>query len=339
MNAGHPNIAARGSEPSSKQLSNLQVGLQCLFVVCLGLVTACETGPVAETKQFEQATTAVNSAGQPLLDDMALAERTRGQNLAVSAARTRTSATTAEDVCRPPWRAESATTPKVGIIDGFCPGDARYYSKIGDPPDTRVFRTTLTFLMEFAHALSELADGTSAATATAQLQTLVDNAAGLAGGPGAQAAGVKAATEAFMAIAQPLVKQLAQAASVAQERQVIADAAPKIRALIGQMRTASGPMFATIIEQDMLRYGAPGVSSEENAQIATRVGNYRKILSDYVALLENLEDAWGQLATAAQSRTNAASLASLATHSAQIEAGAIAIRQSLAQLRLGQPQK
>jgi hypothetical protein len=338
MNAGQANVATHGSNPTSKLRFRWTV-LQCTLVALLGSLAACDPGPVAETKQFERATTAVNSAGQPLLDDMALAERARGKDLAIDDARNRRQGQAAEGVCSPPWKPAAPDTPRSGVIDGFCPATAWVFSASSDPPDTKVFRSALTFLTEFAHALSELADGTNAAAATAQLQTLVNNAAGLAGGVGANAEVVSTITKAFTSLLGPVVKQLAQAASVAQERQVIGQAAPNISKFIGQMRDASGPMFKTIVEQDMNRYGGPGVSSQENTQIAARIENYRKLMAAYVVLLDNLGDAWTQLASAAQSPTNGASLAALAQSSAQVEAGAIAIRQSLSELRLGQSQK
>jgi len=103
-----------------------------------------------------------------------------------------------------------------GFINGLCADDAPYYSKIGDPPQTEIFRKALALIGDLANALLALADGTSAAAATAQVQQVVQNISNFAGTLSA-ATGVGAAigpaVTGLASALSPLIKDAAGAAS------------------------------------------------------------------------------------------------------------------------------
>jgi hypothetical protein len=55
-----------------------------ILLAAMLLLAGCASAPVQQIKYFSQAFNTVNTLGQPLLDDLALAERTQGQQIAVS---------------------------------------------------------------------------------------------------------------------------------------------------------------------------------------------------------------------------------------------------------------
>lgn len=305
------------------------------LLALLGVLGGCETAPLQETKQFQQAFVAVDGVSEPVLDDAAIAERAQGQEIANASAKRITAnkpplASHAD--CTPGWKAIDRTT---GFVTGFCLPDAGFYAKIGDPPQTRAFRKALALIGQFAGALTALADGTSAAAATAQVQQLAQNAGALAGTVSA-ATGVGAAIgPAVTGLAKalsPLIGQLAGAASAEQERQVILDARAKVGDLIVALRNAAPALFATLTQsiQSQLE-----LEDHPQASEVARIEGYRVMLANYVVLLDQLNDAWNQLVAAAKQPSNPVALASLAQSSAQIAADAAAVRQSLAALRQG----
>ena len=110
---------------------------------------------------------------------------------------------------------------------------------------------------EYTQALTALADGTSAASATGQVQQLARNAASLASGtsslPGLQAAVSSVATGLGRLIERGIASQ-----SAAQERRIVLESAPRVGTLIDALKTAIPTMFDTLIlqSQDEIETGA-----------------------------------------------------------------------------------
>lgn len=305
------------------------------LLIVLGILAACATPPVQETKQFQQAFTAVDGVGQPVLDDLANAERLQGQEVAVARAKRAASnaaASTGQD-CSPAWRKIVANS---GYIAGFCIADAGFYSKIGDPPQTLAFRRALALIGQFAQALTALSDGTSAAVATAQVQQLAQDAGSVAASVGGSVSGVGAAigpvVNEIAAALSPLINRVAMIASTQQERDVVIAAAPKIGTLIIALEHAAPAMFNTLTEQAQKQIE---LSDQPRSSDAAPIEAYRVVLSDYVVLLGRLDAAWNQLVTVVKQPSNAVSLAALTQTSSQIVADAAVVRQSLARLRRG----
>jgi hypothetical protein len=288
-----------------------------------------------ETKQFQVAFTAVDGVGQPLLDDLAIAERLQGQEIATASAKRiakgQQSLASHKD-CPQRWTTVDRSS---GYINGFCLPDAGYYSKIGDPPSTGVFRRALALIGQFAQALLSLADGTSASVASAQVQQLAGNAAALsgelAGATGVGAAIGPAVGEIAKALS-PLLTQVAASMTAAQERQVILDAQAKVGTLIAALRNATPALFDTLTQQTQ---NAIDLADHPAASDLARIEGYRVTLSDYAVLLGRLDQAWNQLVAAAKQPNNPVTLIAMTQTSAQIVADAAAVRQSLALLRRG----
>lgn len=301
-------------------------------VLVVGLAVAgCAGAPVQETKQFSQAFTAVNAVGQPLLDDLAVAERAQGQHLAVvqakAVARGVPSATENPTACAAPW----SPFGQSGFIRGFCLADAGYFSGLSDPPKTLVLRRALLVIQQYADLLTSLADGTSAAAVTAQIQTLAQNASSLAAlvpGAGTAAAALVPTVTAL----QPILAQAAQAASAAEERRLIRAGEPYVSKLIDSLRQAAPAMFKTLIEAS-----ATDLTAENAATTAdlNRIEAYRTVVSDYVVLLGQLQAAWDKLVAASERGSSSADLATIVQISTQITANADAVRRSMVVLRRG----
>ena len=107
---------------------------------------------------------AADAAGQPLLDDLAVGERWQRQQIAVDSAKQVAISKPADpsrtgDCAKLRWKAIDRST---GFINGLCADDAPYYSKIGDPPETEIFRKALALIGDLANASLALADGTTA---------------------------------------------------------------------------------------------------------------------------------------------------------------------------------
>jgi hypothetical protein len=129
-----------------------------------------------------------------------------------------------------------------------------------------------------------------------------------------------------------LIGQLASAASAEQERAVIVKAQDDVAVLILALRNAAPSLFDALTQgaQDQIEHEDHPAPSE-----AGQIEAYRVTVATYVVLLDQLNDAWRQLVTAAKQPSNPVSLANLTQASAQIAADAAIVRQSLAQLRQG----
>jgi hypothetical protein len=95
-------------------------GFGTVLTVALAIsIAACTTVPVDQIKYFSQAFNTVNTVGQPLLDDLAVAERKQGQQIAER--RARGESTQGANNCPRsdyPWQEAAGN---LGIIRGFCP--------------------------------------------------------------------------------------------------------------------------------------------------------------------------------------------------------------------------
>jgi hypothetical protein len=95
------------------------------------LALICSVAPIEETRSFSKAFAAVDGASQPLLDDLALAERRQGRENAEIKAKKDNYQGACKGII---WAKVDATS---GYIEGFCVEDAPYFSELGDPPATQ----------------------------------------------------------------------------------------------------------------------------------------------------------------------------------------------------------
>src|SRR5262245_20493937 len=109
-------------------------------------LAACTPAPLQETKSFQQAFGAMDTVSQPLLDDLAISEKHQRQQAAIGSAK-RVAAgkppLAGHETCKARWVKVDRNT---GFIDSLCEEDAPYFSEIGDPPKTQVFRRALALI-------------------------------------------------------------------------------------------------------------------------------------------------------------------------------------------------
>jgi hypothetical protein len=307
----------------------------CLLSVAVVACAGCASRiPLAEVQLVSKSFENLQSASQPLLDDLALAEREQGKRVADKLAHER-----AEDGPRDndPCPAVVMTGGEAEGIPtvqrGFCARDSYYYSEIGDPPATRAFRRALAAVGDYTELLLILAEGRNLAVAQAQLQSVAGNL-----GSAIEAAGVAGAgaiAQSTLGALQPLIDLAAKDANAEELRRVVREEAPKVRALLAALRDAAPAVFNTLSEEAFRRFDA----AEDNAELAQvqrqRIEGYRVAVSNYVVLLDDYESLLADLIAAYERGRRATTLASLAERSADLSARADAWRRTLAALRTG----
>lgn len=297
------------------------------WLLVVALCAGCSVAPIEETRSFSKAFAAVDGAGQPLLDDLASAERRQGRENAEKKAKSDAG------VCGGiKWAKVDATS---GFIDGFCVEDAPYFSELGDPPATQAFRHGVRLIGDYSEVLLFLAEGRNLDETSAQVQALGQNIAALASvasGPGA-AAGVTAVLGAL----DPIIRDAAQRRNIDEMKRLVLSGAPLLKKLIESLRAAAPEVFNTLIFQSV-----KGVTSPEaldNRTLAKgyldRIAAYRIAVSNYVMLLKELEVSFDQLVAAFQQPRSAVSLATIAERSGRLSANAEAWRKVYSTLRAG----
>jgi hypothetical protein len=143
------------------------------------LAACATTAAVDQIKYFSQAFGAVNAVGQALLDDLAMAERTQGQQIA--SRRAKGESQVGADDCPRDQISWQGAAGKPGIIRGFCLHDAAYFSDLDDPPATAQLRAALTIIERYADLLSALSNGHSSEAALGAVDALSHNVSGLLG--------------------------------------------------------------------------------------------------------------------------------------------------------------
>ena len=287
-------------------------------VLSIGLLTACVSAPVDQIHQFSKSFDAVNATGQPLLDDLAIAERALGQKNA----RTVLIKGSKDDCLYNKLRTIEVTL-------GFCARDAGYFSDIGDPRDTKRFRQGLAVLQSYINLIVALADGKSTSDTVAQANALLTNVAGLvvlAGGPTAPGLGV--ALEALKPLLSDVVNQL----SAREARQLILKSQEAVSNLIAALHDSAPEVFNVMTTNAETRLGirqSPTLAADK-----AKYETYRKIVANYCVLLDQLNDAWNETVAAA-STPSPPTIGDLANRAGQLQADAAAVSRAYAVLRTG----
>ena len=289
------------------------VGVFCLLASLAG----CATAPTEQIHYFASAFDSVNTVGQPLLDDLAIAERQQGQSNAA-----------AGNPCPHPTFKSGSNT----VMLGFCNEDAPYFSDIGDPPATLVFRGGLAVLHDYVDLLLSLTDGRSTADAVAQVDLLGQKVAALAATAGVVGPAAAAAIPGALALLQPVLTDAAKQLSVQEVRRVILDGEPQVTGLIDALASSAPQVFRTVTRPVQLRLEVK--NSPTFAPDKAKYEAYRKIVSNYVVLLAKLRDAWVKTVAATRS-PSPPTLADVANQVGQLQTDASSIMRLYAALRTG----
>jgi hypothetical protein len=356
-------------------------------LLVMALAAACaHQAPVAQVQLLSRAFTNVQTASQPLFDDLAAAERRQGQEVAVSRAHPQIEAPAAGDPERtvkgpaapsallvrsdgiagkqaeavPPTSTEADQTaleyrkckedsPRwqaagpdpspagLGFIRGFCLEDAPYFSDLGDPPATRAFRTGVIVLGKYSEILLILAEGRNVEAAKVQIQSLGTSiAAGLALAPGAQVAA--GAVVPVLTALGPVLETAAQASNYQELKRAVAEAAPHFSRVVFALQVASREIFTTLTESSVAQ-ATPGKLRDNRLlaeSLVAQIDGYRKVVSDFVVLLNELDEAHKALVEALKhANEQPGTLAGLADRAERLSGQADALRQAYVILRRG----
>jgi hypothetical protein len=310
-----------------------------IFVAVFLLLAGCTSSPpVGETRLVAKSFDNLNTASQPLLDELAVAERNQGKTAALARAEMRTSndsSTPIPDDGRCPnilvIGGETRDIPKVQ--NGFCSEDSYYYSDISDPPATRAFRQALAAVGDYTQLLMILAEGRNVAEARDQIMTLTNNL-GLAL-VAAGATGLGPTLQGLVSALDPLLDLAAKSSNAKELQRLVVQESPKVLKLVAAMRTAASEFFTTLAEAPLARFNL-AIDKPETAKVeADRIEAYRIAVSSYVVLLDQYEALLRDLVKVYDQPRGPITLASLTERSAQLSAQADAWRRSLASLRAG----
>lgn len=284
--------------------------------VLLFILAGCATtAPVSHVRAVASASEAFNAASQPLLDEVAVAERERAWMLIKN---------------------PSADAKQVLDVTGLPGGGNRKLlldlpvdqvlalSTISDPPATAAFRKAVSAIRCYATVLVLLAEGQNIEAARAELAMLATNLVGVLG------AAPTLVGPALSAL-QPLIDGAARAHNAAEFRRLVIEAAPKVKALNAALRSGAEPLFHTIVsgQRTIIIEGGDAAAPVE------RIDAYRVAFANWLILLELVDQANDQLVNTVMNPSNTATLASLADLSARITTYADGARRALVLVRAG----
>lgn len=311
------------------------VGMSLLGAALLALA-ACTAAPSAELRLFRDSVAAIDQAGQPLLDDLALAERATFR----TSLREKAQVNSAREARGQAPRGEERWVGRplgVGFVRDLRLDDVPFEASIGDPPGTAALRAGLGTVTALSAALVSLTDGTNAEVSADDLvrsvSALTDLAAAgaaLVGTPLATA-GLKAAIGELSVLATRLAEEL----NARRARELILENEQQVSTLLGELRNAVPAMW-TMLTSDLqiaITVNPRMPESELRANVA-RAETYRRLLSDYAVLIARAQDAW-RGAVAAARAPGSLTLAAVAENAARLRADLEAIRRAQAALRSG----
>lgn len=299
----------------------------CGMLLAIVLAGCASTpAPVEQIKYFTQAFAAVNTVGQPMLDELALAERAQGRRVAERRAK---DAAKSPPVGRGCDKADAVWAPTgdpaLGFVDGYCLEDASLFATLGDPTATAQLRGGLRVIERYAEVLTTLAEGRNIEQAIGDVNALGQEVGGLL-----SLAGLNVALAPALQALQPVLAAAARNANAEEARRLILDGAPKVSGLIQALREAAPESFKTLITDLRRAADKPAGAAAAVKEIEAR----RVMVSQYVVLLGRLQQAWDATVAAAQN-PGGSRLADLVARSAQLRIEAESVRRSLAALRAG----
>jgi hypothetical protein len=322
------------------------VGLLAL----LGGGCATPQAPTREIGLVAAAFEQLDAASQPLLDDLALAEREQGRDAALDSAIAASQGRPRAAPCDAIGYAgnvENEQPVGPGVIDGFCADDAPYFADLADPPATAAFRRGLKVLGDYTTLLVILAEGRNIDAANAQLHSLATNLGATAGAAGAVAgvpasAGLAPVLDRLMSAIEPLARRAAERGNIEELERLVVMEAPKVEAVLGALRDGLPVLFDTLVRVPMARLDEAMLIENDrpaNAGIAeaevARIEGYRAAVSNLVLLLGQYDQLLHDLIATYDTPHGSITLAALTERAGRLAAGAEAWRRTLASLRAG----
>lgn len=285
------------------------------------LVGCAATPPLEAVRAFSNASNAFDAASQPLLDQVANAERASVRKLI-------------EDPPEDTKNVLPVPLPGGGerrLLLDLPTDQVRGLATVGDPPATAAYRKGVAAIKHYAAVLVLLAEGENIDAARAELGLLAANIAGVAAlGPTGNVAQV-VVVPALDAL-KPLIDGAANAQNTAELRRLVVEFAPLIKELNAKLRSGAEPMFHMLLARDR---EIIVVGDGDPVAALARIDGYRVALANWLVLLDLIDQATDQLVAAVTAPRNTAVLANLAELSARISTYAEGARRALAVIRAG----
>jgi hypothetical protein len=286
--------------------------LVCAIAVSL-LAGGCTSAPTAELKVFREGVVAANTAATPILDELAVSERKVKQAI----------------IARQPGPAR------------FVWQDSAYFSDIGDPPGTALFRRGHEILDRFSDILYGVASGANVKGDVDDIGRLVAESGGFVSELSAFVpvlTGADTLAKGAFEIARPALSYVATELAHREARRVIEAAvqAEVVKKLTTALIQATPFMFNVMIRdaeratQDI--DASDDVIRNAKAAYTGKAAKLRIVLSNYVVLLQRVNGTWDEAANAAVTGKTV-SVTELSDRVADLRAAVVATRRAYADMR------
>jgi hypothetical protein len=302
------------SESREKPEQRFRPGARVLSVFLAAALTACSFGGIVEFESYKAAFDKVQATSTSILDQLAQQER---------------------------WFFFSVNKGARNPVK-FDPALARYYTDSADPPGTASFRAALDTIRTYNDLLYGLESGQTAQALAAKvgaLESSITSAANSASGLlGAAVPSALVPTQAAVATLsnifgelQPFLQLALTARSREEFRDFLIQSYPTVRKLLLELRNSTRYMFPILtgaVVDPANRVGRPLTADE-----ASKVETYRKLLADWVILLELTVKALDAANAAALAPpTIVGSVTGLTTIATELDTAAQSARKNLATL-------
>jgi hypothetical protein len=236
------------------------------------------------------------------------------------------------------------TRGKISPTIKFDPNLARYYTDVGDPPGTAAFRHALDSVKLYDDLLYGLSSGQTAATLVSKIAALntkitqattdVGALAGFATGTGqadllALSVGLN---QTFTEIA-PFLQIALTARSREEFRIYVVKYYPVVWALLVELRQGTTVIFPVLTASTLRRVRNAADSNTLTSDEIKKLDTYRKLLADWVILIDTTTNALDQVKLAVEAPpTISGSILGLTTVAVELETASQAARKHLAEL-------
>lgn len=197
----------------------------------------------------------------------------------------------------------------------FQVGDAYYFSTIAEAPATADLRRSIRIIHDYSELLRMLVEGTNIEAARGQIQGIIGKLSTLAGNPAIGAAAGELSG---------LLDQLLRVISLEEAKRLVIAGAPAIRDLVAALRSATPAIFRELVD-DILATGGT----------AKKIKDERAIVSNFVVMLDRLDQTFVYLVQAFERPSNPVTLSVLVALSTQLEADVKSVRQAYIVFRRG----
>ncbi len=275
------------------------------IIMFTGLSAACTQLPRAEFQAYRDSFQAAQAATAPIMESYSVQER----------------ATTLGQL------QQQRNYSTYGYFDDFQPTDVVAGSSLGLPPGADAADRAFRAISKYNDTLVALAENRNIAEAQTQLQQLTSNLTGIAPQLAPAEAPIKAAANLLVQFLSPAI----QADNREQFKRIVLDGYPRVVDLIGVLRGLTPHQYELITGP--LRSRWQDETPANRPALAQQINGWHRVFSDYVYLLNAMEQKLGQLRDAVANPQSQSLLSQAVAGSAELRVYAEGLRRSVAELR------